>query len=191
MKRSSLFVFAVLFAFAPALHAAAAKTAAELEKEKALASPYPNDLGPDKLSNEELAVYSAPEKEGYKALVARCSQCHSAARPLNSRFVEPEGKDAAVAALSKSNPELFKDASIRQIEGAVWNRYVKRMMAKPGCKIDSAEGKKIWQFLVADSSKRKLGANAKKWEAHRKKLLEEFKAKHPERYKELAAAKDL
>lgn len=167
-----------------------AKSAAELEKEKALKSPYPNDLGPEKI-DEDIKDYPAAHKEGYQLLLAKCAQCHSSARPLNSRFVEPAGKDPAVAALKKSNPELFKDAGVWQIEGAVWNRYVKRMMAKPGCNIDKAAGKKIWEFLVYDSEKRKLGANAKKWEAHRKKLLSDFKAKYPARYKELSEAKDL
>lgn len=176
MKRSCA-AFAALLVCAAALPLrveAAAKTAAELEKEKALASPYPNDLGPDRLTDEELAAYSPAEKEGYKLLVARCAQCHSAARPLNSRFVEPEGKDAAVAALQKSNPELFKDTSIRQIEGAVWNRYVKRMMAKPGCAVTVQDGRKIWEFMVYDSKRRKTGKNAAAWRAHRRKLLEEF-----------------
>jgi hypothetical protein len=36
-----------------------------------------------------------------------------------------------------------------------WSRYVKRMMRKPGSGIDSADGKKIFEFLVYDSSVRK------------------------------------
>ncbi len=172
-----------------------AKSAAELEKEKALKNPYPNDLGPEKI-DEEVKTYPAEAQAGYKLMLARCAQCHTSARPLNSRFAEPEGKDdpakeAAVAGLKKSNPEFFKDGGVWQVEAAVWKRYVKRMMAKPGCKIEKDEGKKIWQFLVADSAKRKLGANAKKWEAHRRKLLSEFRQKYPERYKELEQAKDL
>ncbi len=172
------------------------KSAAELEKEKAMANPYPNDLGPETLDEETLKSYPKNAQEGYKAMMGtakekRCQACHSGARPLNSRFVELSGKDAAVAALKKSNPELFKDPAIWQIEGAVWNRYVKRMMAKPGCNIAGPEGKKIWEFLVYDGEHRKIGANADKWKAHRTKLIEEFKGKFPERYKELAAAKDL
>lgn len=175
---------------ADAGEAKAAKSAAELEKEKALKNPYPNDLGPEKIDGE-IADYPADKKEGYKLLLAKCAQCHSSARPLNSRFVEPSGKDEAVAALKKSNPEFFKTSEVWQVEGSVWNRYVKRMMNKPGCKIEAAEAKKIWQFLVYDSDHRKLGAGAKKWEAHRKKLVADFKAKFPERYKELEKDKDL
>ncbi len=74
------------------------------------------------------------------------------------------------------------------MEGSVWNRYVKRMMSKPGCEISPAEGRKIWEFLVFDGERRKLTAE---WKAHRRKLVEEFKAKHPARYKELSAVNDL
>lgn len=182
---------ALIFLIKPIRAAEAAKSAAELEKEKALKSPYPNDLGPDKLDAETLKSLPADKKAGYDLLLVRCAQCHTPSRPLNSRFVEPEGKDAAVAALKKSNPELFKDGKVWQIEATVWNRYVKRMMNKPGCKISGAEGKKIWEFLVYDSSHRKIGANAQKWAAHRNKLLADFKAKYPDRYKELEKDNDL
>lgn len=169
---------------APAVTPAAGSS----EKEKALAHPYPNDLGPSTLPADYVASLSAEHKKGYDLLIKRCAQCHSSARPLNSRFVEVS--EAELARLKKESPALLADASIRQVESAVWNRYVKRMMSKPGCEIAKAEGKLIWQFLVADS-KRKLGANAASWEAHRKKLLAEFKAKHPTRYDELKAAGDL
>jgi hypothetical protein len=36
-----------------------------------------------------------------------------------------------------------------------WSRYIKRMMNKPGSGISSGEGKKIYDFLVYDSSVRK------------------------------------
>ena len=49
------------------------------------------------------------------------------------------------------------------------------------------EGKKIWKFVVEDSSQRKTGPSMQLWSVHRKKLLEEFKVKHPERYNELFA----
>ena len=93
----------------------------------------------------------------------RCAQCHTASRPLNSRFDDSD----------------------------TWNRYVKRMMNKPGCEITKAEAKSIWQFLSYDSEKRKKGANAAAWKAHREKLVAEFKAKFPKRYEELKSANDL
>lgn len=171
--------------------APAKKTAAELEKEKAQANPYSNDFGPDSLDPETLKTYPAERQEGYKLLKTRCTACHTASRPLNSRFVEPEGKDQpardkAAAELNKT----YKDLAVWQIEGGIWNRYVKRMMAKPGCNISKPEGKKIWEFLVYDS-KRKIGDGAEKWSAHRKKLVEELKTKNPARHKELSEAKDL
>ncbi len=175
--------------------AAAAKSAAELEKEKAMKSPYPSDLGPATL---DVSGYPADIQEGYKVMLAKCAQCHSAARPLNHRFVEPDpaGKDAAkqeaaVASLKKTNPEIFKDPLVWQVEAQVWRRYVKRMMAKPGCNIAEAEGGKIYKFFVHDGNKRKLGGNAAKWQAHRKKLIDEFKTKHGARYKELEGRKEL
>ena len=176
------------------------KSTADIEKEKALQNPYSNDYGPAELDQKTLDSYPGNIQAGYKTLLGNmktknCQTCHTAARPLNSRFVEVEGKtdaerEANLAKLKKSNPELFKDASVWQIEAKVWNRYVKRMMAKPGCGISSADGKKIWEFLVYDG-KRKIGANAQKWKAHRLKLIEKLKSEKPQRYEELAKDKDL
>jgi hypothetical protein len=174
MKRIILAVVA-LSLFAGGAHAA--KSAAELEKEKAMANPYPNDLGPDSLD-----VSGYTNKEGYKLLTTKCAKCHSASRPLNSRFAEP-------SAAAKIAP--YKDKNVLQVEDKVWNRYVKRMMAKPGCDIPPAEGKKIWEFLVEDSAKRKSGDAQAAYIAHREKLIAEFKTKHPKRYEELKKANDL
>lgn len=189
-----------------------ARAAEMSEKEKALASPYPNDLGPDSLSDEILKSYPAEIQKGYHTLRGEiqkdgkwvynngksgCVQCHSASRPLNSRFVEPEGgvddaaQTAALAKLKAAQPELFKDLSIWQPEVKIFNRYVKRMMNKPGCSITKAEGKAIWEFLEYDGAHRKVGENAAKWAEHRKKLLSEFQTKYPKRYEELKAANDL
>ena len=65
------------------------------------------------------------------------------------------------------------------------------MMNKPGCAIEKADGKAIWQFLSYDSEQRKKGANAAAWKAHREKLVAEFKIKFPTRYEDLKAANDL
>lgn len=198
MNRKWTMILAAMFlglAALPGAHAAEMS-----EKEKALASPYPNDLATDAEMKEIDAMvktYPANIQKGYDLLVKRCAQCHEAKRPLNSRFVEPEGgmddakQQASLDALKKANPEMFKDLSIWQPEVKVWNRYVKRMMNKPGCNIEKAEGKQIWEFLEYDGVKRKTGANAAKWAAHRKELLERFKAKNPKRYEELKAANDL
>lgn len=141
----------------------ATAAAGQSEKEKALANPYPNDLGPDSIPDSLLSTYDQAVRPGYDLMRQRCAQCHSPARPINSRFDDAD----------------------------TWNRYVKRMMNKPGCVMTKAEAKLIWQFLVADSDKRKKGAQAAAWKDHRAKLVADFKAKYPKRYEELKAANDL
>lgn len=178
----------------------AKKSAAALEKEKALAHPYPSDFGPDSV---DIKSYPKNVQAGYKVLTVKCAQCHSPSRPLNHRFVELEykgkekgkkgkaAKKANVAKLKKNKPHLFKDRTVWQIEGGVWKRYVKRMMAKPGCNITRKEGKKIWEFLVYDGNRRKLGKNEGKWKKFRKKLVSDFEKDHPKRYEELKKQKSL
>ena len=86
--------FVVAAALLGASFAAPLRAAEMSEKEKALANPYPNDFGPETLPDDVLKSYPANVQAGYKKLLsnkAGCAQCHSAARPLNSRFVEPEG----------------------------------------------------------------------------------------------------
>lgn len=212
MKNMKTLLILCLAAFASSAMAADApkKSAAQLEKEKALANPYPNDYGPDHLTAEELKDYPADKKAGYKVLLVRCAQCHTPSRPLNSRFVELDGKtipewDAAAAKLKSTNPELFKDKSVWDIEEKIqdppgkpnWNRYVKKMLNKPGCgkaaggQMTNEEAKQIYQFLVYDSQHRKLGANAEKWKAHRAELVEKLKTEKPARYEELKKDNDL
>jgi len=66
-------------------------------------------------------------QEDYQVFMQKCSQCHKLSRPINSDYALPEE----------------------------WSRYVKRMMHKPGSGIGPGEGKKIYEFLVYDSSVRK------------------------------------
>jgi hypothetical protein len=190
--------FAAILALG-AVFSPCARAAEMTEKEKALANPYPNDFGPETLPDDVIKAYPANVQAGYKKLLSKtggCAQCHSSARPLNSRFVEPEGADeakqnAAIAGLKKSSPELFKDNSVWQVETKVWSRYVKRMMNKPGCNLNKADAKSIYEFLSYDSAHRKIGANAAKWAEHRKGLVEQLKAKNAKRYEELKGANDL
>ncbi len=193
MKKALIFA-AVLGIFTGAGRLALAdeggKSAAELEKEKAKRDPYPNDLGPEKLDDAYVKTLSAANQEGYKLLLTKCSKCHSSARPLNSQFVEAPGKTSAEreANLGKwkaAHPEMFKEKEIYQPESDIWSRYVKRMMAKPGCDIAKEDGKKIWGFLAQDSVNRKTGDKAASWKEHRAKLIKEFKEKYPARYKEI------
>jgi len=66
-------------------------------------------------------------KENYEVFSTKCSQCHKLSRPINSDYAVPEE----------------------------WSRYIKRMMHKPGSGISAGDGKKIYEFLVYDSSIRK------------------------------------
>lgn len=153
---------------------------ADAEKEKAMKNPYPNDFGPDKV---DVSKYPSNLQIGYKLMLEKCSKCHTASRVLNSQFVEL--KEDEISKLRMSQPKIFKDKLVWQVEPGIWQRYVKRMMAKPGCSISPEEGKKIWNFVVEDSKQRKMDLSQDIWNSHRKKLLADFKLKYPERYKEL------
>jgi cytochrome c5 len=74
-----------------------------------------------------VSKYPAGIQENYEVFSQKCTQCHKLSRPINSDYALPEE----------------------------WSRYVKRMMNKPGSGIGSSEGKKIYDFLVYDSSVRK------------------------------------
>ena len=74
-----------------------------------------------------VSKYPAGIQENYEVFSQKCTQCHKLSRPINSDYALPEE----------------------------WSRYVKRMMHKPGSGIGADEGKKIYDFLVYDSSVRK------------------------------------
>lgn len=182
-----LIALAAVFALAGTGHADAAAAA---EKQKALANPYANDAGPTKLADDVLATYPKEHQDAYRnVLLVKCQKCHTASRPLNSQFFEvPGAKDLKAANLAKfksTQKDMFSDKNIWQVETDIWQRYVKRMMAKPGCDISESEGKAVYKFLAYDSEKRKSGKNLAAWKAHRSKLLAKFKTDFPDRYKEL------
>ncbi|MBI3297221.1 MAG: hypothetical protein HYZ75_03590 [Elusimicrobia bacterium] len=159
---------------------ARAETAGAPESSTKISDLYPNDMGPAEL---DVSEYPKPVREGYKLTVFKCGACHTPARPLNSQFLELSA--AEEAQFKKDNPEIHKDKRLVHIEDKLWNRYVKRMMSKPGCPVKGDDGKKIWEFLVHDSKVRKTGANAKEWARHRTKLLTDFKKNNPDSYKKL------
>lgn len=144
--------------------------------------PLANDLGPKEV---DVAKYPDEMKENYKVLLQRCSKCHAAHRTFNAQYAQPEGdtaaQEAAIESLKKSNPDLFQDKFVLTIEADVWKRYVKRMMAKPGADIPKEDAKRIYEFLAYDSQVRKL-KDPKAWGEARKKMLADFKAKHPEEF---------
>ena len=75
----------------------------------------------------DVSKYPEGIQENYTLFSQKCSQCHKLSRPINSDYALPDE----------------------------WSRYIKRMMYKPGSGISSGEGKKIFEFLVYDSSIRK------------------------------------
>jgi hypothetical protein len=75
----------------------------------------------------DVSKYPDGIKENYEVFSTKCTQCHKLSRPINSDYALPEE----------------------------WSRYIKRMMHKPGSGIGAGDGKKIYEFLVYDSSIRK------------------------------------
>ncbi len=85
------------------------------------------DKGPAKIDGKVLATYPKEMQRVYNELFSkRCSRCHTLARPINVTMAPTE-----------------------------WERYVKRMMRKPGSGIKPQEAKQIWEFLVYDTAKRR------------------------------------
>ena len=82
----------------------------------------------------DVSQYPADMQKRYKLFATRCSKCHTIARPINCEFV-------------------LEDE---------WERYVKRMMRKPGSGISANDGKKIYEFLAFDSKTRKKALYEKK-----------------------------
>lgn len=66
----------------------------------------------------DVSTYPEQMQEYYTVFFKKCSRCHTLARPINTDFT-----------LDK------------------WERYVKRMMRKPGSGITKSTGKKIFEFL--------------------------------------------
>lgn len=75
----------------------------------------------------DVSQYPALIQKDYREFSMKCSACHTLARPINSDYALPDE----------------------------WSRYVKRMMFKPGSNITKNAAKKIYTFLVYDSSVRK------------------------------------
>jgi hypothetical protein len=74
-----------------------------------------------------VSKYPSGIQANYEVFTQKCSQCHKLSRPINSDYALP----------------------------GEWSRYIKRMMNKPGSGISSGDGKKIYDFLVYDSTTRK------------------------------------
>lgn len=168
-----------------ALALSAPAWAGEEESKTAVSDLYPNDMGPEEI---DVSSYPKDMKEKYKIFKFKCAACHTIARPINSQFLElPQ---AELDALKKSDPKALEDDRILHADPGMWNRYVKRMMAKPGCPVGK-DGKAIWEFLAYDSKVRKTGEKAAEWRALRLKLLADYKKDHAEAFKKLYGEKPL
>jgi hypothetical protein len=93
--------------------------------------------------------YPSAIQADYEMFTQKCSQCHKLSRPINSDYALP----------------------------SEWSRYVHRMMSKPGSGIDGSNGKKIYDFLVYDSSVRKKAMIDAKLASSADKAAEEAKIK--------------
>ncbi|HZT28473.1 MAG TPA: hypothetical protein VFA33_01225 [Bryobacteraceae bacterium] len=83
----------------------------------------PQDKGPNTI---DVGAYPPEMQKAYKLFSAKCSKCHTIARPINTLMTRPE-----------------------------WERYVKRMMHKPNSGISDKQGKEIFDFLIYDQTNRK------------------------------------
>ena len=82
----------------------------------------------------DVSKYPKDMQDRYKVFSGKCAKCHTLSRPINCEFaLEDE-----------------------------WERYVKRMMRKPGSGINAADGKAIYEFLAYDSKIRKKDLYEKK-----------------------------
>lgn len=145
---------------------------------------YPNDMGPAEI---DVSGYPKEHRQAYRTFAFKCAACHTIARPINSEFLELSAEEIKKAKID--DPELFKDKKLTMADELIWNRYVKRMMSKPGCPVKKEDGKPIWEFLVYDSKLRKTGENGKEFRKMRGTLLKEFKEKHPDGYEKLYGKK--
>ena len=75
----------------------------------------------------DVSKYPTEMQARYKVFADKCAKCHTLARAINCEFALDEE----------------------------WERYVKRMMRKPGSGITSADGKQIFEFVAHDAKVRK------------------------------------
>ncbi len=179
--RTALMAVATILALASlsARHKAAAEDKPTDPSPSRSGGLFPNDSGPAEI---DVSKYPKEMQTNYRLFTVKCAVCHTIARPINSQFLELSADELKKA--KTDEPTLFKDTKIVQPNENIWNRYVKRMMTKPGCPV-GRDGKKIWDFLIYDSKLRKMGPNAAAWQTHRRKLVEDFKKQHPDDYKNL------
>lgn len=102
-----------------AVLAALSVTAIAAEPERA--PPDPRDSGPDRV---DVSGYPPEQQRRYAIFEKKCSKCHPAARPINSRFNASE-----------------------------WKRYMKRMIRRPNAGVSDDQADEIYEFLKYYSQK--------------------------------------
>jgi hypothetical protein len=88
---------------------------------------YDVELGISGQSAIDVSKYPQGIRTNYQLFSQECSHCHRLSRPINSQLALPDE----------------------------WSRCIRRMMNKPGSGIGPGDGKRIYEFLVYDSSVRK------------------------------------
>jgi hypothetical protein len=106
----------------------------------------PPDNGPSRV---DVSAYPAETQKDYKVFVAKCSKCHTIARPINTLMTWIE-----------------------------WERYVQRMMHKPNSGISENDARAIYNFLRYDEITRKDPNPKAFFRALSDKEIEELKAQH-------------
>ncbi len=82
----------------------------------------------------DVSKYPVDIQSSYKVFASKCTKCHTLARPINCEFALDDE----------------------------WERYIKRMMRKPGSGVTAENGKAIFEFLAYDSKIRKKALYDKK-----------------------------
>jgi hypothetical protein len=135
----------------------------------------PEDLGP-----ETIDVSSYPEeyrKTYEKIFVPTFQFLGGMAKAVNSPIIELDPR--LETAERREHPELFSDPAVARISADGWRKRVEEIYKRPICcnvcpRLDRAQAKDLWKFLVYDSLHRKTGQNARSWVMFRKSLLERF-----------------
>jgi hypothetical protein len=102
----------------------------------------------------DVSKYPAGIQENYRVFSRKCSQCHNLGRPINSDYVLPDE----------------------------WSHCIRRMKCQSGSDISSSEERKLYDFLVYDSSVRKRD----KLEAKLQVLTPDAQRKVEDKIKEVA-----
>jgi hypothetical protein len=136
----------------------------------------PEDLGPAVI---DVSGYPPEHQETYRTVFLPVYGFlrGGAARALNGPLLELDPQGEAV--LRREQPELFARPGLVAVEAGAWRREVMRVKNRPPCCgacpiLSMADAKRLWSFLVYDSVRRKTGANAAAWAAHRRALVERF-----------------